>query len=271
MQLPVIQLVRNNLPAAWEAAVLKTWYDGAAIETQYDRPDDPISRDASVFITVEDPFAEPRIHRAMPGGIYDLEVYRQEVVDGIHDYWIAPDEGKWSYTYSERMNAYTIPYSEGAFQSRVEVDQVQYVVDTLSDCPHSRRAQIVIWKPWEDTLCDHSPCLQRLWFRIFDDHLVMSAHMRSNDAYKAAFMNMFAFTDLQRDIAERISVQCGREIKVGQYNHIVDSFHIYGSYFDEFKGFIRSAKTRTWEDRTYRTEDVQVLFDEAREKIAASL
>lgn len=265
MQLPTFQIYSEFLPFAWENAVLTTWYGGAEIQTQYDRPGDPPSRDATVMITVEDPFNEPRIHRAMPGGIYDLEVYRQEVVDGIHDHWIAPDEGKWQYTYHERMASYTVP---GIPDS---IDQVQYVVDTLSECPHSRRAQIMLWKPWEDAGIHDPACLQRLWFRIFDDHLVMNAHMRSNDAYKAAFMNMFAFTDLQRSIAERISKQCGREIKVGQYNHIVDSFHIYGSYFDEFRGFISSVHTRDWEDRTYRTEDVQVLFDEAREKIAASL
>jgi len=31
-----------------------------------------------------------RIHRAFPGGLEDLEIYRQEVVDGVHDHWIAP-------------------------------------------------------------------------------------------------------------------------------------------------------------------------------------
>ena len=44
--------------------------------------------------SVEDPFAEPRIHRAFPGGLEDLEIYRQEVVDGVHDHWIAPQEGQ---------------------------------------------------------------------------------------------------------------------------------------------------------------------------------
>ena len=53
-----------------------------SIPTQYDREGDPLSRDVSLFLAVADAFAEPRIHRAMPGGIYDLEVYRQEVVNG---------------------------------------------------------------------------------------------------------------------------------------------------------------------------------------------
>ncbi|MFA5157682.1 MAG: thymidylate synthase [Patescibacteria group bacterium] len=245
--------------------MLETWERGARIATQYDKPGDPESRDVSLFLAVEDPFAEPRIHRAMPGGFDDLEVYRQEVVDGIHDHWIAPDEGKWQYSYHERIRSYRIP---GLAEP---VDQIDYVVRALSAAPHTRRAQCVLWKPWEDPDCEHCACLQRLWFRIFDDRLLLAAHMRSNDAYKAAFMNMYAFTDLQRAVAERLSETLGRTIVPGQYNHVADSFHIYGSYFDEFKGFLGSVESRTFEQRTYRTPDVQILIDEARAKIAAAL
>ncbi|TSC93588.1 MAG: thymidylate synthase [Candidatus Berkelbacteria bacterium Athens1014_28] len=265
--LPTIHIEAETLPEAWEKAVLECWEKGTQIATQYDNPGDPPSRDCSIVIAVEDPLAQPRIHRAIPGGIDDLEVYRQEVVDGIHDHWIDPKAGKWQYTYHERCANYRVP---GLVEA---INQIDYVVDTLVDAPHSRRAQIVLWKPWEDAGISHPACLQRLWFRIFGDRLVMSAHMRSNDAFKAAFMNMYAFTDLQRVVAERISEKLGREIKVGQYNHIADSFHIYGSYFSEFEGFLRSVETRTWEQRTYRTDDPDIAkwFEEAREKIATSL
>lgn len=269
--LPTLHIEAENLAEGWERAVLETWEKGAAIATEYDNPNDPPSRDASVLIAVADPFAEPRIHRAMPGGFYDLEIYRQEVVDGVHDHWIDPEAGKWQYTYHERLFSYSVP---GLAEP---VNQIQYVIDTLSETPFSRRAQVVLWKAWDDDGIDHPACLQRLWFRIYNcpqtgaEKLVLSANMRSNDAFKAAYMNMFAFTDLQRYVAEKISEQTGREIGVGQYNHVVDSFHIYGSYFSEFEGFLKSVETRTWEQRTYRSEDVEILFEEAREKIAKSL
>lgn len=263
--LPTLHIEAPNLAEGWERAVLETWERGAPIATQYDQPGDPPSRDATVLIAIEDPFAEPRIHRAMPGGFLELETYRQEVVDGIHDHWIDPAAGKWQYTYHERLADYSVP---GLPEP---IDQLEYVVRTLSEVPHSRRAQAVLWKAWDDAGIDHPACLQRLWFRIFDDVLVMSAHMRSNDAFKAAYMNMYAFTELQRAIAERIAERTGRAIRVGQYNHIVDSFHIYGSYFADFEGFLRSVAARTWEQRTYRTEDIAPIIDEAREKIAEAL
>jgi thymidylate synthase len=206
--------------------------------------------------------AEPRIHRAMPGGLRDLEVYVQEVVEGIHDHWIDPEHGKWQYTYHERLTAYTVPGIAGA------TDQLEYVVTCLAECEYSRRAQAVTWKCWEDAGYEHPACLQRLWFRVIEGKLCMNAHLRSNDAFKAAFMNMYAFTELQAVVARRLSERIGREVPVGQYTHIADSFHIYGSYFDEFRGFLATLEKRTFEQRTFTTEQVAEILAEAREEIA---
>ncbi len=265
LDLPAIKIEAENLAEGWERAVVACWEQGARIPTQYDKEGDPASRDVSLLLAVRDAFAEPRIHRAMPGGIYDLEVYRQEVVDGIHDHWIDPAAGKWQYTYHERMASYDVPGIDRP------INQIDYVVAALAEAPHTRRAQVSIWKAWEDAGIEDPACLQRLWFRVFDDRLLLSAHMRSNDAFKAAFMNMYAFTALQRVVAEMLSERLGRQITPGQYNHCVDSFHIYGSYFDEFEGFLKSLESRTFEQRVYTTDMVQVLIDEAREKIAEAL
>lgn len=265
LTLPVVQVVADTIPEAWERAVLETWEKGAPIATQYDQPGDPPSRDALAVIVVRYPFAEPRIHRAFPGGIAELEAYRQEVVDGIHDHWIDPAAGKWQYTYHSRLTRYSVPGLDRP------VDQIVYVVEALAAAPHTRRAQAITWKPWEDVGIDDPACLQRLWLRIFGDELVLNVHIRSNDAFKAAFMNMYAFTDLQRVVAERVSERLGRPIRVGQYTHIADSFHIYGSYFQEFEGFQASLEKRTFAQRTFRTEEVQSIIDEARDRIARSL
>lgn len=265
LTLPVVQVTAKTLPEGWEQAVLRTWELGARIPTQYDRPTDPASRDAIAVIVVTDPMAEPRIHRAFPGGITELEAYRQEVVEGIHDHWVDPEAGKWEYTYHERLAAYSVPGLDSP------INQLAYVIDALAEATHTRRAQAIMWKPWEDAGIGDPACLQRFWFRVFGDELVMNIHMRSNDAFKAAFMNMYAFTDLQRVVAEELSKRLARHIRVGQYTHIADSFHIYGAYFEEFEGFLRTLETRSFEERTFRTEDVQDIIDEAREQIAKSL
>ena len=99
--IPVIKVEGMTLPEAWEKAVMSTWSDGLDIKTEYDKPGDPMSKDCTMIMVVNDPMKEPRIHRAFPGGLEDLEVYRQEVVLGIQDHWIKPEEGKWTYTYHQ--------------------------------------------------------------------------------------------------------------------------------------------------------------------------
>ena len=138
--MPVISIVADCLPEAWEKAVLAVWDQGYEVKTQYDKPDDPPSKDATVMIAVTDPFDEPRIHKNFPGGPEELEAYRQEVVGGIHDHWIDPAAGKWTYTYHERLFAYRPvedlrnPNGAKPFQA---VNQIQYIIDcAVQDRPH---------------------------------------------------------------------------------------------------------------------------------------
>ena len=65
--------------------MMKKVEKGVAIKTEYDKAGDPPSKDCTMVMVVNEPFKEPRIHRAFPGGLEDLEVYRQEVIDGVGD------------------------------------------------------------------------------------------------------------------------------------------------------------------------------------------
>jgi thymidylate synthase len=261
--IPVIYIKAQTLPEAWEESVIKTWQQGVLVKTEYDKPHDPPSRDCTMIITVMSPFMEPRIHRAFPGGLDSLEVYRQEVVYGIHDHWIAPQEGKWTYTYHQRLFSYKT--REGF------IDQMDYIVDKLSKNGYSRRAQAITWDPELDIKTDDPPCLQRVWFRISEHDnklfLNMNTHWRSRDGFKAAFMNMFALTDLQKKIAEEISLRTKKPVGIGRYTDITDSYHIYGSYYDDFKGFLELVKKRDFSQRVWESGFAEPFFDEARKKL----
>jgi len=263
-QIPILMVDAKTLPEAWEKAVLATWENGLDIRTEYDKPGDVPSKDCTMVMVVNEPMSEPRIHRAFPGGLEDLEVYRQEVVLGIHDHWINPKEGKWTYTYHQRLASYKV-------DGKV-VDQLDYIIKKLSETPYSRRAQGITWNPGIDPETDDPPCLQRIWFRIvqLDDgrlSLNMNTHWRSRDAYKASFMNIFALTDLQRVIAEEVSKNIKKDVLVGRYVDISDSFHIYGSYAEEFKNFLRIAKERSFGEKTWSSEFAEPFFEEARARL----
>ncbi|MFC1808202.1 thymidylate synthase [Candidatus Omnitrophota bacterium] len=263
--IPTITVEKDTLPAAWEESVIRTWNEGISIKTEYDKSSDPPSKDVTMIMIVKYPFQEPRIHRAFPGGLGDLEVYRQEVVDGVHDSWIAPSQGKWTYTYHQRLFSYGI---EGEL-----IDQMEYIVDKLCESGYSRRAQAITWNPKLDSVTDDPPCLQRVWFRIDEQEgkffLNMNTHWRSRDAFKAAFMNIFALTDLQRYIAERISERTKKPLEIGRYVDITDSYHIYGSYYDDFKGFLDIVEKRDFKSRVWDSSFAEPFFDEARKKLEA--
>ncbi|RPI61124.1 MAG: hypothetical protein EHM48_06130 [Planctomycetaceae bacterium] len=242
-----IYVCQESLPLAWEQSVIECWKQGESFPTEYDRPGDPNSRDVTALIHVTKPFDEPRIHRAFPGGLDDLERYRSEVIYGVHDHWIDPAAGKWEYTYHERLFEYRLPTGQ-------TFDQIAAAVEKLKSVPYTRRAQAVTWQVWNDMRIDDPACLQRMWFRIADGKLHMNVHMRSNDAFKAAFMNMYGFTELQREMARQIGVE------PGEYMHIADSYHIYGSYFSDFEGFLKTVSTRPAEERVYTTEFARDMF-----------
>jgi thymidylate synthase len=180
----------------------------------------------------------------------------------VHDHWIAPEEGKWEYTYHERLFAYKVP-------GLPPVDQIAGAMKLLKDVPHTRRAQAVTWQAWNDIGIHDPACLQRMWFRIEEPEegqggrpkLNLAIHIRSNDAFKAAFMNMYAFTELQREMARDLGVDAG------EYLHIADSFHIYGSYFGEFEGFLGLIARRP--DRTFTTEFARPVFEDGVRRVLA--
>lgn len=269
----------KTIAEVWEASILEVWKNGIPIKTEYDVEDEPFSKDLTMVMLVEEPLAEPRIHLAVPCDITDLEIYRLEVEEGIHDHWIKPEEGKWTYTYYKRLFDYQVvdDLSNSNIKSPfASVNQIKYIIKKLSEAPHSRRAQAITWMPTADPQTDDPPCLQRIWCRILEDpeyelRLNMNTNWRSRDAYKAAFMNMYAFTDLQRIIAERISEKIGKEVKVGKYIDVSDSYHIYGKYFNEFQNkFLKMVETRPFEKRVWRSDDkyVKKCIEEAHAKLA---
>jgi thymidylate synthase len=276
--IPVISITADCLPEAWEKAVLAVWERGFEVKTQYDKPDDPPSKDATVMITVTEPFSEPRIHKNFPGGPEELESYRQEVVNGIHDHWIDPAAGKWTYTYHERLFAYSpvenIRDSDSPRPFK-KVNQIQYIVDCLSKVNHTRRAQAITWMPTADPVTDDPPCLQRIWCRLAANQagrlsLNMNTHWRSRDLYKAWFMNVYALTDLQRLIAEGIAQKRGEPVNVGRYVDISDSLHIYGSYFNEVAPEIEKMKNSSFRERAWESTHpaFEMMTLETREKLA---
>jgi len=273
--IPVLKIVEDTIPRAYEKAIKKVWTKGISIRTEYDRPDDPPSKDATVLIVVEKPFGQPRFHRSFADGLGGLAEYVMEVVHGAHDYWVKPVEEilkgqdskdtRWTYTYHERLFEYRI-------EDKV-VNQVGYMIDKLAQTAYSRRAQAITWNPKLDPPTDDPPCLQRLWGRLCEDGeggyvFNMNTHWRSRDLFKAWFENVIALTSLMRRIAETLQDRIRKPVRVGRYMDIADSLHIYGSYFREIEGdpekgiksFFETLESRSYEQRTWDSDYIKPHF-----------
>ena len=267
--IPVLHAEGDCIARAWENSLLELHRHGCSIQTQYDKPGDPPSKDATMIITVTDPLKEPMIHKDFPGGPEDLQEYVMEVCEGIKDHLVRraddPTDTRWEYTYHQRLFGYAV-------HAGSPLDQIELMCRKLAEAPFTRRAQSVTWKVWEDNDCYDPPCLQSIWCRIIPEEggptLSMNVRFRSNDAYKAAFMNIFVLVELQRRIARRVSEISGRDVRLGRYCHLADSYHIYGSYFGEFESrFLKAMGKRTFEQRTLRYEDLREMMESARPAI----
>jgi thymidylate synthase len=282
-EIPSIMITGETIPEVWENSVLATLGFGAQIPTEYDQQGDPKSKDASLLMVVTSPFSEPRIHRGIPGRLMDLSIYTQEIVKGVRDHRVSKGG---SYSYHDRLFSWpgiggwqNIDNLVNQSSELPHCDQVDALIKKLSSSPHSRRAQAITWNPLVDAINDEPPCLQRIWCRVVRSKraylLEMNTHWRSRDALKAAFMNMYALTELQKTIADEISELSGHEVLVGRYLDFSDSYHIYGS--DVRKGeterFLKIMAERKFEDRTWRTDNysVQREFGEAKGKIEEEL
>jgi len=270
--IPVLHVEADCIARAWEESLALLYKCGCDVKTQYDKLDDPPSKDATMLITINEPMKEPMIHKDFPGGPEDLQEYVMEVSEGIKDHLVRdtrdPGDTRWEYTYHQRLFAYKVP-------TFPPIDQMETLCRKLAETPYTRRAQAVTWKVWEDNACYDPACMQSIWCRITEavDRsatavLNMNVRFRSNDAYKAAFMNIFALVQLQQKIARRVSELTGRPVALGRYCHMADSYHLYGSYLREFESrFLTALAKRTFEQRTLRYDDLREIMEGARPAI----
>lgn len=281
--IPVLSVTENTLAQAYEKALIALYQKGLRIKTQYDKSDDPPSIDATMDITIIEPETDPMIHRAFPAGIEDLKEYVMEL-EGVKDHWIKnindPADTRWEYTYHGRLIHYGIwselkdgkPEECGEFN----IDQITYIIEKLAAQPYTRQAQAITWMPNIDTRFYDPPCLQSLWYRIIEDEagiwwLNCNIRFRSNDAWKASFMNIFGFIQFNKNIiASGIAEKSGRTVKLGRLNWHADSYHIYGKDIASAEKMLFSRLEKMkFEERIYNFNDefIREMYDNAENNV----
>lgn len=247
----------NSIAEVWENALIALQEKGVKITTQYDFDPNtgvknPPSIDSPLIMFVEDALAEPRLHVCLEGGPAELAEYKLEVVNGIKNHWVKlfPEGTEWTYTYNGRLTNYggnmnfatsinnqaTDPKNpwvqlayvkknaiesdnveKFSYENILPVNQINYIIDTLSETPYSRRAVALTSFPPADILVSDPPCLRYIECRGYSRnnciYIDMNVHFRSRDAWGAALFNMYALTELQKYITEQIQLKMKQKAK----------------------------------------------------------
>lgn len=115
-------------------------------------------------------------------------------------------------------------------------DQFKKVIDNLKSDSSSRQAIMTIYDPALDyTITKDVPCTVNFHFLLRNDKLRMNVYMRSNDAMLGHPIDIFNFTMIQETIATELGVD------VGDYNHMVGSFHLYESDIEKAEKIISNV------------------------------
>lgn len=287
--IPVLHVTGKSLAETYEKALIELKEKGIRFKTQYDKPGDPESIDATMNLTIEEPLSDPMIHKAFIGGIEDLREYVYEL-DGLKDEWTRcsndPNDKRWQYTYPERLTKYgTHRELVNGKPTRIGlnagkgINQIESVIDKLCNQPFTRQAQAITWNVEVDNDSYDPACLQSMWFRILEDEGVQyvntNCRMRSNDAWGASFINLFGFIQfINNNIVKEIEKRTGKPTKMGRFNHHCDSYHIYGKNIKTAKEMLFDRlDTTTFEDRVYNFHDkmIQEMYKESEEGILAKI
>jgi len=100
-------------------------------------------------------------------------------------------------------------------------DQLQYVLDSLEENPHSRRLVVDAWHPANAAVSTLPPCHYTFVFNVQGDRLNVHLTQRSGDVALGIPFNLAAYSLLAHAVANRT------EFEVGSFGHTIVDAHVY--------------------------------------------
>jgi thymidylate synthase len=245
-------ITANTLGQAWEKACREMLESGEKRFVQ--APEYQIETlDLPMIIVVDKPLEEPRLSKLAEDSREVVEEYTKTYLFGYQD---LKKEKEFEYTYHSRLRCYpdckvrawlpAVSLDDKDLQKQVKeiipdgkcqvqrIDQVDYAIKIFKRDPTRRTVLLSTWIPYRDLMKfgprredTSSPCLVLIHPQLVDKRLHFFVVMKTNDLYNAWPGNAYAFTNLQKYMADQIGVG------VGSYTHFSISMHIYKDKWEE--------------------------------------
>jgi len=243
----------KTLAEAWEKACITIMKEGHKRFVQ--APEYQIeTKDLPLIIKVSEPFLEPRLSEKANTTRELADDYAKKFLYGSGK----EKENSFDYTYYSRLRCYpdckvrawlpSVTDSEEELSEAVKkistdgkcvvrrIDQVEKAIKIFKKDPTRRTVVMHTWIPFRDLMKfgpkredTSSPCLLLTYPQLIDGKLHMFVVMKTNDLYNAWPENAYAFTTLQKYIADKLGVE------TGTYTHFSVSMHIYKDMYEEAK------------------------------------
>jgi thymidylate synthase len=238
-----------SLAEAWENAVrtmMSKGYNRFVRAPEYQT----WTKDSPMIIMVSDPMSEPRLSPKSPITRSMADEYAESLIHGH----TKDKENSFEYTYYSRLRHYPdcmiraglphVPEGEKETMDYVHkvsggkcvvqrLDQVAKAIEIFRKDPTRRTVVLHTWIPFRDLakftperLDTSSPCLVVLHPQLVEDRLHFNVVMKTNDLFSAWPGNAYAFTALQKYMADQIGAG------VGHYTHFSVSMQVYQEVFE---------------------------------------
>jgi thymidylate synthase len=159
------------------------------------------------------------------------------------------------------------PTYHGAYghrlRKRLGIDQLERAYETLSKNPLSRQVVLQIWDGTVDLptpdgkpSAEDVPCNISAMLKIRDGALEWTQTMRSNDVFRGLPYNLVQFTSMQEIVAGWLN------LKVGSYNHLSDSLHLYDSDLGEMGALEPVLVVENQDSLSLSKSDFELAFGE---------
>ena len=125
----------------------------------------------------------------------------------IWDAW-ADADGNLDTAYGRYWRRFPHPYQDekGQWQVR-EVDQIQFVIDTLRKEPYSRRMVVNAWEPGNAETSKLPPCHYSFVFNVQGEKLSCHLTQRSGDIALGIPFNLACYATLTQMIAQEVGLR----------------------------------------------------------------